>query len=71
MDKLNLSFSCYGDDLDNTFAPVPSEINNNSYGFVFKAFHFLDQGTSAVYVICDLQVALASDSNANNPVRTH
>ena len=63
-----LSYSCYGDDLDDTFAPVPSEISGNAYGFVFKAFRLLNQGTSAVYMICDLQVALATDGNANNPV---
>ena len=63
-----ICYSCYGDDLDDTFAPIPSEISNNAYGFVFKAFRFLNQGTSGVYMGFGLQVALASDGNAINPV---
>ena len=54
--------------MDETFAPIESEINDHEYGFMVESFRFLGMPTSSVYITCDVHVALKEDTNARNPV---
>lgn len=54
--------------MDETFAPIESEIADHAYGFTLDSFRFLGGETSAVYITCDVRVCVIEDGGCNNPV---